>query len=33
MLFDYEMIKGVYDNLSSKLEKIRSVIDRPLTLA
>ncbi len=33
MLFDYEMIKGVYDNLSSKLGKIRSVIDRPLTLA
>jgi len=33
MLFDYEMIKGVYDNLSSKLEKIRSVINRPLTLA
>ena len=33
MLFDYEMIKKYYDELSIKLGKVRGVLNRPLTLS
>ncbi len=33
MAFDIEMIKKHYENLASNLEKVRSIIDRPLTAA
>jgi len=33
MLFDLEMIKKVYQELPDKIKKIRSVLNRPLTLA
>ncbi len=33
MAFDIDMIKNHYENLPAKLSKIRSVLDRPLTLA
>lgn len=32
MIFDVEMIRKVYSNLPSKIEAIRSVLNRPLTL-
>ena len=32
MAFDIDMIKKVYQELPSKIEKIRKVVDRPLTL-
>lgn len=32
MLFDLEMIKEVYTNLEAKLNKIKAIINRPLTL-
>ena len=33
MAFDIDMIKKVYQNLPEKIQKVRKVIDRPLTLA
>jgi aconitate hydratase len=32
MAFDIDMIKSVYANMASRLEKVRKVINRPLTL-
>ena len=33
MVFDLDMIRGVYDALPGKIEKVRRVISRPLSLA
>lgn len=33
MLFDLEMIKNVYQELPNKIKKIRSILNKPLTLA
>ena len=33
MLFDLELIKKVYENLPSKIEKTRKLLNRPLTLS
>jgi aconitate hydratase len=33
MLFDLEMIKNVYHELPNKIKKIRSILNKPLTLA
>jgi aconitate hydratase len=32
MVFDIEMIKQVYDNMSSRVDKAREIVGRPLTL-